>query len=87
MLKEGSEDDEFWAALGGKGPVNKEDDGVTAAMNRPVLEPRLFHCKISESTAQFRAFEVFNFKQSVGFVTHFTHCLKVYILFFSKKYP
>ena len=45
VLKEGAEDDEFWAALGGKGPVNKEDDGVTAAMNRPVLEPRLFHCK------------------------------------------
>ena len=60
-IKEGSEPDGFWAALGGKGPVSKHCDEA----HRPILDPRLFHCKISEMTGKFRAFEIFNFKQDV----------------------
>ena len=39
-ISEGSEPDEFWEAIGGKGDYSKEVD-----LNRPILEPRLFHCR------------------------------------------
>ena len=60
-IKEGSESDDFWTALGGKGSPSKHSDEA----NKPVLEPRLFHCKTSERTGKYRAYEIFNFQQNV----------------------
>lgn len=61
VLAEGSEPDEFWTCLKGKADYPKSEP----EMDGPVLEPRLFHCKVSEETGKFRAFEVMNFEQDV----------------------
>lgn len=45
IIDEGSESDDFWEALNGKGDYDKELDKPGA----PFLEPRLFHCKIYPS--------------------------------------
>ena len=52
-------EDQFWSILG----VSKDDALVTPEiLNRPLLEPRLFHI-----TAR-RPFEINNFKKSVKFI-------------------
>ena len=58
-ITESSEPDEFWESLGGMGTPSKMADEPC----RPVLNPRLFHCKLSVATGKFRAYEVFNFEQ------------------------
>ena len=58
-IAEGSEPDDFWTALGGKGTPSKASD----ELHRPILEPRLFHCSISPQTGKFRAYEIFDFKK------------------------
>jgi len=58
-ITEGSEPDEFWTSLGGIGtPLKMADEP-----RRPVLNTRLFHCKLSVATGKFRAYEIFNFEQ------------------------
>jgi len=57
MVKEGEEEDEFWATLGGKTEYNTSDD-----INKPILHPRLFHVAARPS-GTVRAFEIFDFKQ------------------------
>lgn len=57
-IEEGSEPDEFWSALGGKGDYDREIDAPGA----PFLEPRLFHCKIL-ANGKFRVEEVAHFEQ------------------------
>jgi len=59
ILQEGEEPDAFWSALGGKGEYADEVD-----LNKPILEPRLFHCRrVGE---KLRAVEVNNFQQEVN---------------------
>ena len=60
-LTEGSESDDFWASLGGKGSPSKMSDEP----RMPILNPRLFHCKLSVVSGKFRAYEIFNFEQDV----------------------
>lgn len=45
IIEEGSEPNDFWKALGGKGDYDKELDKPGA----PLLEPRLFHFKVFPS--------------------------------------
>ena len=66
-ITEGSEPDEFWVSLGGIGTPMKMADEP----RRPVLDPRLFHCKLSVATGKFRAYEIFNFEQDVR--TNYLH--------------
>lgn len=42
IINEGSEPEAFWKALNGKGDYDRELDAPGA----PLLEPRLFHCKL-----------------------------------------
>lgn len=56
-IEEGSESDDFWAALGGQGDYPKTGSDP----NKPLLEPRLFHCK-QGANGKFRAFEIRNFE-------------------------
>ena len=58
-IAEGSEPDDFWKALGGKGTPSKASN----ELHRPVLDPRLFHCTLSPHTRKFRAYELFDFKK------------------------
>ena len=60
-IAEGSETDDFWASLGGKGSPSK----MANELHRPNLSPRLFHCKLSVTTGRFRAFEIFDFEKDV----------------------
>ena len=58
VITEGSEPDDFWDALGGKGDYSR------AAVNfdKPILEPRLFHCK-EMSNGSLRALEINHFEK------------------------
>ena len=57
---EGKEPEDFWAALGGKGPYTTvQPDPV------PILEPRLFHCILSAS-GRLGVEEIKPFKQQVS---------------------
>lgn len=56
VVDEGSESDEFWSFLGGKGPYAKEKSGFECPH-----EPRLFHC--SNAYGYFHAEEIFEFAQ------------------------
>ena len=58
VITEGSESDDFWDALGGKGDYSR------AAVNfdKPILEPRLFHCK-EMSNGSLRALEINHFEK------------------------
>jgi len=58
VITEGSEPDDFWDALGGKGDYSR------AAVNfdKPILEPRLFHCK-EMSNGTLRALEINHFEK------------------------
>jgi hypothetical protein len=55
-VQEGSESDEFWGFLGGKGPYSQQKAGFEAPH-----QPRLFHC--SNSYGYFHAEEIHNFAQ------------------------
>lgn len=57
-FKEGSEPEEFWAALGGKSEYSQVKEGNNA---HPDFEPRLFAC--SNSSGFFFCKEVVNFTQ------------------------
>ena len=61
VIAEGSEPDDFWDALGGKGDYSR------AAVNfdKPLLEPRLFHCK-EMSNGSLRALEINHFEKGVS---------------------
>jgi len=62
-IEEGSEPDEFWRLLGGRGPYKKKSaDGVTVA---PAVGVRLFHCSIPYGKTKLCVEEVFNFQQEV----------------------
>ena len=61
QITEGSEPDNFWTSLGGIGTPSK----MLEEPRRPILDPRLFHCKQSVVTGAFRAYEIFNFEQDV----------------------
>ena len=76
-IADGSEPDDFWEALGGKGdPTAWADE-----QQPPILEPRLFHCKISPVSGKFRAYQIFNFEQDVS---HFFFYIEyMYHTFFS----
>ena len=57
VITEGSEPDAFWDGLGGKGEYSKEFD-----LDKPILEPRLFHVRTMPS-GKFRAVEINDFEQ------------------------
>ena len=56
-IAEGGEPDEFWSAIRGKGEYSKEVN-----LDRPILEPRLFHCREMPS-GKMRAVEINTFEQ------------------------
>jgi len=56
QVKEGSEPEEFWQALGGKGEYRREP-----RLLKGDLKGRLFQC--SDKTGVFKVFEIFNFTQ------------------------
>lgn len=58
VIEEGHEPAAFWAALGGKGDYDREVDAPGA----PILEPRLFHCKLL-SNGKLRVEEIDDFDQ------------------------
>lgn len=59
IIEEGSESAEFWRALGGFKDYNNEVDNPGA----PLLEPRLFHCKIHKN-GKLRVEEIHEFDQT-----------------------
>ena len=61
-INEGSEPDEFWEALGGKSDYSQ----VAVNLDKPILEPRLFHCK-EMSNGTLRALEINLFEKDVSF--------------------
>ena len=63
-VAEGSEPDEFWSAIGGKGDYSKQVN-----LDKPILEPRLFHCRTMAS-GKMRAVEISDFQQEVFYKTH-----------------
>lgn len=58
IIEEGSEPDDFWNAIGGKGDYDKELDKP----GPPFLEARLFHCRIL-ANGKFRVEEVHHYEQ------------------------
>jgi len=58
VIQEGSEPDEFWNGLGGKGEYSK----TIHNMDKPILEPRLFQC-LELNGGRFRALEIDDFDQ------------------------
>lgn len=58
IIEEGHESAAFWAALGGKGEYDREVDAPGA----PILEPRLFHCKLL-SNGKLRVEEIDDYEQ------------------------
>lgn len=60
VVKEGQESAEFWQGLGGEGEYSK----CAVDFDKPILEPRLFHCK-EMTDGTLRALEVNHFEQSV----------------------
>ena len=72
-IADGNEPDDFWEALGGKGdPTAWADE-----QQPPILEPRLFHCKISAVSGKFRAYQIFNFEQDVSDFVLFLHGMHI----------
>ncbi|XP_063703384.1 gelsolin-like [Culicoides brevitarsis] len=59
-LEEGKEPDEFWRVLGGKLPYDTEIDPAGA----PLLEIRMFHCKILSKSKKIKFEEILNYEQS-----------------------
>lgn len=58
IIDENSEPKQFWDALGGKGEYDRDVDQPGA----PILEPRLFHCKLL-SNGKLRVEEIDDYKQ------------------------
>lgn len=58
IINENHETDEFWRALNGKTAYNTDTDNPGA----PILEPRLFHCKLL-SNGKLRVEEIDDFTQ------------------------
>ena len=58
VIQEGSEPDEFWNGLGGKGEYSK----TIHNMDKPILEPRLLQC-LELNGGRFRALEIDDFDQ------------------------
>ena len=56
IIKEGSEPEGFWNGVGGKGEYTKQLD-----LNKPILEPRLFHC-VELNNGKVTAREICHFK-------------------------
>lgn len=61
VVAEGSEPEEFWKLLGGKGDYNKEE----YTSETPSLEARLFHCSITPPSTKLDTEEIHNFTQEV----------------------
>ncbi|ODM95069.1 Gelsolin, cytoplasmic [Orchesella cincta] len=59
VVAEGSEPEEFWKLLGGKGPYNKEE----YERDTPSLEATLFHCSINPPSTKLNVEEINNFTQ------------------------
>ena len=78
ILPEGSEADEFWDALGGKGEGYSK---FARKLTSPILEPRLFHCCLS-STGKTRANEIFNFQREVSKFKETKYLSVIYVFFF-----
>lgn len=58
IIDEGHEPAAFWTALGGKTEYDREQNNPGA----PILEPRLFHCKLL-SNGKLRVEEIDDFEQ------------------------
>lgn len=58
VISEGSEPDEFWSAIGGKGDYSREFD-----LDKPILDPRLFHVRVMPASGKYRAVEINEFEQ------------------------
>ena len=56
-MNEGEEPDEFWAALGGKGPYTTDNPMA------PLLKPHLFHCIVYTGSGRMPVEEIKSFKQ------------------------
>ena len=69
IIAEGSEPDEFWDALGGKGDYSRS----AVNFDKPILEPRLFHC------SGLRAIEINHFEKDVSLIyfKKAKHCIIV----------
>ena len=75
-ISEGDEPQEFWDALGGKGPYTTvQPDPV------PVLKTRLFHCILS-AAGRLRVEEIKPFKQEVKNYLKFILNLETKLLIF-----
>jgi len=61
-IHEESEPDEFWNSIGGQGAYSK----CSGRFDKPILEPRLFHCKMIGDTGKMVASEVHNFEKDVS---------------------
>lgn len=62
-VREGSEPEEFWAALGGK---TEYASNKWLAEELPSHPPRLFQC--SNASGKFNVEEIFDFAQEVSFL-------------------
>lgn len=62
IVQEGSEPEEFWKLLGGKGDYNKEEN----TGDTPSLQARLFHCSITPPNTKLDVEEIHNFTQDVS---------------------
>jgi gelsolin len=71
VVREGEEVEEFWAGIGGQGDYSK----CAVDFDKPILEPRLFHCK-EMSSGVLKAIEINNFDQSVLLTTYIPVILK-----------
>ncbi len=76
-MTEGSEPEEFWAALGGKGEYASNK---WLAQELPNYPPRLFQC--SNATGKFTVEEIFDFAQDVRaisswYVLDVFYCLSI----------
>uniref|UniRef100_A0A336MY83 CSON002905 protein n=1 Tax=Culicoides sonorensis TaxID=179676 RepID=A0A336MY83_CULSO len=60
IVEEGKEPKEFWEALGGKASYNTEIDPPGA----PLLDVRMFHCKILPRSKRIRFEEISSFEQA-----------------------
>ncbi len=69
-IHEESEPEEFWNSIGGQGAYSQ----CSGRFDKPILEPRLFHCKMIGDTGKMVASEVHNFEKDVSF-TNFSKYL------------
>jgi hypothetical protein len=60
-IHEESEPEEFWNSIGGQGAYSQ----CSGRFDKPILEPRLFHCKMIGDTGKMVASEVHNFEKDV----------------------